>query len=118
MKIYIGVFAILSTVQGQADGADWQPCTKQNCLSEGWICCDTTSQDAQAGTADTTGVMLCIDPDLKGIVPNSSTDYAGMTYHCSHQQHKDFLVVNATGASTLIFKASAAALSAIYMMTA
>jgi len=42
--------------------------------------------------------MLCTDPNLKGIVPDASENYAGMTYHCSHQQHKDFIVIKASGA--------------------
>ena len=99
------------------EGEDWMPCTKQNCQSAGWICCDTTTQDKDAGTAEFTGVMLCTDPNRKGIVPDSSEDFAGMTYHCSHQQHKDYLI-SADESSKLLFGASVTAGSILYVLLA
>ena len=61
--------------------------------------------------------MICTDPTLKGIVPGAGGDFAGQTYHCTADAHKDFIDVNggATGASGLAASAVAAAVS-VYML--
>ena len=94
-----------------AQTPDWTPCTKQDCSSAGWICCDTTT--TTDGTATSTGTMICTDPNTKGIVPASGGDYAGQTYHCTADQHKDYIdgQGGASGAKTLAVSVLATAAS-------
>ena len=98
-----------------AQTADWTPCTKQDCSSAGWICCDVTKIDDATGQAVGTGTMICTDPNLRGIVPAAGGDYAGQTYHCTHEQHKDAAAGGASGAKTLAVSVLATAAS-LYML--
>jgi len=62
--------------------------------------------------------MICTDPSLKGIVPGEGGEFAGQTYHCSTDQHKNYIDANggaAEGASSLAVTAVAAVVSA-YML--
>ena len=108
------VLATLLVASVAAQTADWSPCTKQDCTSKGWICCDTT--EAGDDGQKVTGTMICTDPSIKGIVPSTGGDYAGNTYHCSADQHKDIIDAGAAteGASRLVM--GAAALASAYML--
>ena len=105
------LIALIATTAA-AGTADWQPCTKQDCSSSGWICCDVTD-DADDGGKKSTGIMLCTDPNTKGVVPAAGGDNEGKTYHCTHEQHKEVIAGGgADGASTLFASCGAAAFSA------
>ena len=70
-------FALVALIATAAAATpDWTPCTKQDCSSPGWICCDVTKTDDNNDRV-TTGTMLCTDPNTKGIVPDTVTDFAG-----------------------------------------
>ena len=98
-----------------AQTPDWTPCTKQDCASAGWICCDTT--EASGDTATSTGTMICTDPNARGTVPATGGDFAGNTYHCTADQHKDYIDTTggADGAKTLAASMLATAAS-VYML--
>ena len=106
-------FVYTALISFAAAQADWSPCTKQNCSTKGWICCDAK----ESGGDYATGTMLCTDPNLKGIVPAAGADYAGWEYHCTSDQHKSVIDANsgADGASTIALTSAAVALSA-YML--
>merc|ERR1712166_753082 len=107
-------FALL-VATAAAGTPDWTPCTKQDCSSTGWICCDVTKANDD-GANVTTGTMICTDPTLKGLVPADISEYGGQSYHCTHEQHKDIIAAGgADGASNLVMSAAAVALSA-YML--
>ena len=98
-----------------AQTPDWTPCTKQDCASTGWICCDTTAIDDATGEAKSTGTMICTDPNTKGKVPAAGGEYAGNMYHCTHEQHKDVIAGGADGAQALAVSVLATAAS-VYML--
>ena len=110
MKLVFSTFVATAS----ATTADWSPCTKQDCTTTGWICCDTT-QVNNIGTSDSTGTMICTDPNLKGVVPSDIPTYGGQSYHCTHQAHIEMFALNADDASNLAAGVAAAVLSA-YML--
>ena len=103
--------ALIATVYA---AGKWEPCTKQDCDPKSWICCDT--KDPSKSYSET-GMMLCTDPTLKGVVPKEGNDYAGWDYHCTTDQHKDYIDTSggSDGASSLALGGAAVALSA-YML--
>ena len=66
---------ILSYVSGMGP-QDWQPCERQDCSSTGWICCDVTQLN-ENNVSESTGFMICTDPNAKGIVPNDVDSFGG-----------------------------------------
>ena len=98
-----------------AQTADWTPCTKQDCSSKDWICCDTTAVNND-GTADATGTMICTDPTLKGVVPATIPTYGGQTYHCTHEQHKDAIAAGGADAASNLVVGIAATIVSAYML--
>merc|ERR1712195_269102 len=108
-------FSLLIAVATAAGTPDWTPCTKQDCSTIGWICCDVTKINNE-GLNDGTGTMLCTDPTLKGLVPDSIDTYGGQTYHCTHEQHKAVVAGGtADSASNIVMSAAAVVVSA-YML--
>ena len=80
-------FLLLSLIATAQATGDWEKCTKQDCSTSGWICCLVMKPDESAYGTD----MICTDPDIRGIVPTSVNVYGGGSYHCTHQQHVDYL---------------------------
>ena len=105
-------FVYVALIASVAAQADWAPCTKQDCTSKGWICCD-----AKEDGGEYTGTMICTDPSLRGKVPTAGANFAGWTYHCTTDQHKSYIDTNggADAASSLVATSAAVALSA-YML--
>ena len=67
MKLNFPLLSLLASASAIGT-ADWSPCTKQDCSSSEWICCDVTKA-GDDGLSENTGTMLCVDPTSNGIVP-------------------------------------------------
>ena len=55
---------------------------------------------------DSTGFMICTDPNAKGIVPADVSEFGGRTYHCTHDQHKEVINGSVSTAESSILAAA------------
>ena len=97
--------ALIASVQATDDCAE---CTKQDCSSAGWICCGVLKADEEPGSSS--GKTVCTDPNTRGIVPTEIPIYGGGSYHCTHDQHKEYAAGSADASSYLTLGFASAAL--------